>query len=60
MELANTDARVGENIGYVTFGKHFFPLLLNNVSQKGLSFKIQTFEEIKKKAHPLTNLKIKR
>lgn len=24
MELANTDARVGENIGYVTFGKHSF------------------------------------
>lgn len=22
MELANTDARVGDNIGYVTFGKH--------------------------------------
>lgn len=24
MELANTDARVGDNIGYVTFGKNFF------------------------------------
>lgn len=30
MELANTDARVGDNIGYVTFGKEFYN---NNIAE---------------------------
>lgn len=28
-ELANTDARVGDNIGYVTFGKFIYSFYLN-------------------------------
>lgn len=31
LELANTDARVGENIGYVTFGKYSFIILYSDL-----------------------------
>lgn len=33
LELANTGAKVGDNIGYVTFGKKSFALISNNQYQ---------------------------
>lgn len=34
LELANTDARVGENIGYITFGKKLYISLLTDLIRK--------------------------
>lgn len=52
LELANSDARVGDNIGYVTFGKNLFIIIFFTYCTKCFAIIKNTYRRCLDKGEP--------